>query len=109
MPHELVPEPHAVSDLEAHAVAAESFLRSIASRHRLMVLCLLVEGEMSAGELARRLGLAQPNLSRHLSMLREEGLVATRREATTIHYRIASDRARVMLQTLHVMFCAAPG
>jgi DNA-binding transcriptional ArsR family regulator len=94
------------SDLEEHAVAAESFLRSIANRHRLMVLCSLVEGEISAGELSRRLGLTQSNLSRHLGTLREEGLVATRREATTIYYRIASDRVRTILQTLHSMFCA---
>ena len=96
------------SELEAHAAAAESFLRSIANRHRLMVLCSLVEGEISAGELSRRLGLTQSNLSRHLGTLREEGLVATRREATTIYYRIASDRVRTILQTLHGMFCAGP-
>lgn len=96
------------SALEAHAAAAESFLRSIANRHRLMVLCSLIEGEISAGELSRRLGLTQSNLSRHLGTLREEGLVATRREATTIHYRIDSDRVRTILQTLHGMFCAGP-
>ena len=100
-----VVEADAASELEAHAVEAESFLRSIANRHRLMVLCALAEGEISAGELSRRLGLTQSNLSRHLGTLREEGLVATRREATTIHYRIASDRVRTILQTLHVMFC----
>ena len=96
------------SELEAHAAAAESFLRSIANRHRLMVLCLLVEGEISAGDLSRRLELTQSNLSRHLSTLREEGLVATRREATTIYYRIASDRVRTILETLHGMFCTGP-
>ena len=69
----------------------------------------LVEGEISAGDLSRRLGLTQSNLSRHLGTLREEGLVATRREATTIYYRIASDRVRTILQTLHGMFCAGPG
>ena len=97
------------AELEAHAAAAESFLRSIANRHRLMVLCSLIEGEISAGELSRRLGLTQSNLSRHLGTLREEGLVATRREATTIYYRIASDRVRTILQMLHGMFCAGPG
>lgn len=96
-------------DLQAQAAAAESFLRSIASRHRLMVLCLLLEGEISAGELSRRLDLTQSNLSRHLATLRGQGLVATRREATTIHYRIASDRVRAILLTLHGMFCADTG
>ncbi|KAA5611339.1 helix-turn-helix transcriptional regulator [Rhodovastum atsumiense] len=96
--------------MEAHAAAAEAFLRSIANRHRLMVLCTLIEGEVSAGDLSRRLGLTQSNLSRHLGTLREEGLVATRREATTIYYRIASDRVRTILQVLYDMFCAGkPG
>lgn len=94
--------------MEAGAAEAEAFLRSLASRHRLMILCALVEGERSAGDLGRRLGLTQSNLSRHLAMLREEGLVATRRERTTIHYRIASERVRPILAELYRLFCAAP-
>lgn len=109
MPQQDVIEAPPASALEAHAAAAESFLRSIANRHRLMVLCTLVEGEVCAGELSRRLGLTQSNLSRHLGTLRDEGLVATRREATTIYYRIDSDRVRTILQTLHGMFCAGSG
>jgi DNA-binding transcriptional ArsR family regulator len=96
------------AQLEASAAEAEAFLRSLASRHRLMVLCSLLDGEVSAGELGRRLGLTQSNLSRHLAMLREEGLVATRREGTTIHYRIASERVRPILAELYRLFCAAP-
>ena len=97
------------AQMEASATEAEAFLRSIASRHRLMVLCSLIDGEMRAGELGRRPGLTQSNLSRHLSMLREEGLVATRRERTTIHYRIASERVRPILAELYRLFCAPPG
>jgi DNA-binding transcriptional ArsR family regulator len=96
------------AQMEASAAEAEAFLRSIASRHRLMVLCSLLEGEVSAGELGRQLGLTQSNLSRHLSMLREEGLVATRRDRTTIYYRIASERVRPILAELYRLFCAAP-
>jgi DNA-binding transcriptional ArsR family regulator len=101
-------DPAAAAELEAHAGEAESFLRSVANRHRLMVLCTLMDGEIPAGELGRRLGLSQSNLSRHLATLREEGLVATRREATTIHYRVASDRVLAILRTLQGMFCDAP-
>ncbi|MBN8891133.1 MAG: transcriptional regulator [Acetobacteraceae bacterium SCN 69-10] len=103
-----VVQPSAAIEIEAHAEEAEAFLRSIANRHRLMVLCTLTEGEIPAGELGRRLGLTQSNLSRHLSTLREEGLVATRREGTTIHYRIASGRVQTILETLHAMFCVRP-
>lgn len=94
--------------LEARASEAEAFLRSLASRHRLMILCLLVEGEMSVGELGDRLALTQSNLSRHLGMLREEGLVAARREGTFIRYRVASPRVRSMLAELSRLFCANP-
>lgn len=96
------------AQMEAGAAEAEAFLRSLASRHRLMILCSLVEGERAAGELGRQLGLTQSNLSRHLAMLREEGLVATRRERTTIHYRIASERVRPILAELYRLFCAVP-
>lgn len=94
------------AELEASAAEAEAFLRSLASRHRLMILCCLTQGEASVGELVRCLGLTQSNLSRHLAMLREEGLVATRREGVLIHYRIASDRVRPILAELYRMFCA---
>ena len=89
----------------ARAEAAEAFLRSLASRHRLMILCSLLQEEVSVGELAHRLELSQSNLSRHLGMLREEGLVAARREGTVIHYRIVADRVIPILTELYRMFC----
>ena len=92
--------------LRKRAGEAEAFLRSLASRHRLMILCTLLDGERSVGELVRRLGLTQSNLSRHLAMLREEGLVATRREGTVIYYRIGSERVRPILAELYRLFCA---
>ena len=92
--------------LEERAGEAEAFLRSLASRHRLMILCSLLEGELSVGDLGRRLSLTQSNLSRHLATLRDEGLLGTRRERTTIFYRIASDRVLPILTELYRMFCA---
>ena len=91
--------------MEARAAEAEAFLRSLASRHRLLILCrLVVQGENSVGELVRALGLTQSNLSRHLAMLREEGLVATRREGVVIYYRIGSERVRPILTELCRLF-----
>jgi len=91
--------------LAAQAGRAAEFLRSVASRHRLMILCMLLEGEMSVGELAERLELNQSNLSRHLATLREEEIVATRRDGTAIYYRIASDRVKPIMVRLYDMFC----
>ena len=92
--------------LEEKAGEAEAFLRSLASRHRLMILCSLLEGELSVTELGYRLGLTQSNLSRHLATLRGEGLVGTRRASTTIYYRIASERVLPILAELYKLFCA---
>jgi ArsR family transcriptional regulator len=86
--------------------AAAAFLRSIASQHRLMILCTLIDGERSAGDLAEQLGLIPSNLSQHLAKLRREQLVAARREGTVIYYRLNSDRVEPMLRQLYRMFCA---
>jgi DNA-binding transcriptional ArsR family regulator len=91
-------------DLEARAAEAEAFLRSLASRHRLMILCSLVEGEQPAGELGRRLRLAPSNLSRHLAGLRAQALVAARREGSVVFYRIASARVQPILTELCRLF-----
>lgn len=95
-------------EMASAAAEAEAFLQSLASRHRLMILCRLLEGEMSVGALNERLRLTPSNLSRHLAMLRDEGLVATRRDGTTIHYRIASERVRPILSELYQLFCNGP-
>jgi ArsR family transcriptional regulator, virulence genes transcriptional regulator len=97
---------HDLKKLKERADEAAAFLRSLASRHRLMVLCSLVDREQSSGELAQSVGLSPSNLSQHLAVLREERLVATRRERTTIYYRIASTRVRPLLEELYWLFCA---
>jgi DNA-binding transcriptional ArsR family regulator len=94
--------------LNEKAGEAEAFLRSLASRHRLMILCSLLDGELSVTDLGARLGLTQSNLSRHLATLRDEGLLGTRRERTTIFYRITSERVLPILAELYQLFCAEP-
>ncbi len=95
--------------LEEKAGEAEAFLRSLASRHRLLILCSLLGAELSVGELGSRLAMTQSNLSRHLAMLRDEGLVGARRERTKIYYRITSERVLPILAELYRMFCADAG
>jgi len=93
------------AQLAARARQAADFLRSLANEHRLLILCALVEGERSVGELAARLGITQPNASQHLFKLKSEGVVATRRAGQTIYYRLASDRIAPLIMQLHAMFC----
>lgn len=91
--------------MAAGAEAAAQFLRTLASPHRLMILCTLAQGELPVNALADRLGLAQPNVSQHLFKLKAEGLVAARREAQTVYYRLASDSVRPIIEHLYRMFC----
>ena len=88
-----------------HSAEAARFLRAIANDSRLMVLCRLVEGEQSVGQLQARVPLSQSALSQHLAVLRREGLVATRRESQNIYYSLDDERARQVLPVLYEMFC----
>ncbi|TXH51927.1 MAG: ArsR family transcriptional regulator [Cellvibrionales bacterium] len=92
--------------MAAHADEAAQWLRSLANPHRLMILCLLGEGELSVGALNAALPLSQSALSQHLAVLRAEGLVQTRREAQSIYYRVPEGPALQILQVLHRTFCA---
>ncbi|MGE4072247.1 MAG: ArsR/SmtB family transcription factor [Lysobacterales bacterium] len=88
------------------AGAAARLLKALANEHRLLVLCHLLEGERSVGQLNAELDLSQSALSQHLAVLREDGLVATRRESQTIYYRVASDAVSTVLTALHGIYCA---
>lgn len=96
-----------LADLEQHAGDAERLLRALANRHRLMLLCALVDGELSVGALNERVNLSQSALSQHLAVLREDGLVQTRREAQTIYYSVPDGPALQIVSILHSTYCCA--
>lgn len=91
------------------ALEATDFLKALANQNRLLILCHLAEGEKSVTELETLLGIRQPTLSQQLARLREEDLVATRREAKTIYYSLASTEAGLVIQLLYKMFCERDG
>lgn len=95
-------------ELAMHADSASGLLKCLANPKRLMILCALAEGELSVSALNRRIALSQSALSQHLAVLRTEGLVHTRRDAQTIHYRIAPGPALEVIQVLHQHFCCVP-
>jgi DNA-binding transcriptional ArsR family regulator len=92
--------------MEAAADQASELLKALSNRHRLLIICQLIDGERSVGELAQFLDLRDSTVSQHLALLRKDGLVAARRDAQTIYYSIASDPAREVLKTLYQVFCA---
>lgn len=92
--------------MERAADQASELLKALANRHRLLIICQLIDGERSVGELAEFLSLRDSTVSQHLALLRKDGLVSARREAQTIFYSIASEPAREVLKTLYQAFCA---
>ena len=99
-----------VDRFSRHAAEAVGLLKALASEPRLLVLCYLAEaGETSAGDLTEQVGLSQSALSQHLAKLREEGLVATRREAQMVFYRVCDPKAERLLALLHDLYCPELG
>jgi len=97
---------HGMAKLEQRAAEAARMLKLMANENRLLILCRLVtEREMAVGEIAQAVGLSQSALSQHLARMREEGLVATRREAQTVFYRIADPDTRRVLALLKNIYC----
>ncbi|SFN04292.1 ArsR/SmtB family transcription factor [Dokdonella immobilis] len=95
-------------DMASHADEAATLLKTLAHPARLLVLCQLVEGEASVGELQPLTGLSMSALSQHLAVLRERNLVSTRREAQTIHYSLAEGPAASVLAVLYGTYCGDP-
>ncbi|AZC24748.1 MULTISPECIES: metalloregulator ArsR/SmtB family transcription factor [Pseudomonas] len=87
------------------AQKAASLLRAISNEYRLQVLCLLIEqGEITVGGLLQRISLSQSALSQHLAKMREEGLVAFRRESQTLYYRIDNPDVEKIIATLKSIY-----
>ena len=94
-----------IARMADNAKRASDFLKALAHESRLMMLCILAEGEKSVSELEDHLGLRQPTVSQQLARLRADGLVTTRRDGKTIYYSIASDDARTIVGALYDVFC----
>src|SRR6266567_7976216 len=92
--------------MQSAAGEATELLKSLANPNRLLILCQLIDGERSVGELAAFLGVRDSTVSQHLALLRKDGLVQARRDAQTIYYAIASDPAREVLKVLYQVYCA---
>ncbi len=88
-----------------HADSATRQLKALANVNRLMILCILCEGELSVTELNERVNISQSALSQHLAKLRDDKIVTTRRESQTIYYSIADGVAKGIIEVLHRYYC----
>jgi DNA-binding transcriptional ArsR family regulator len=91
--------------MAANADQAEKFVKQFANKNRLMILCVLTEGELSVGELNQKIPLSQSALSQHLAKLRDAGLVETRRDSQTIFYRLDDPNVISVITSLYEIFC----
>lgn len=91
--------------MRRNATAAVNLLKGLANESRLMIMCVLSEGEISVGQLNERIQLSQSALSQHLAVLREQNLVQTRRESQTIYYSLSDSAAMDIIELLHDVYC----
>lgn len=98
-------QPPILKQMQAAARDASALLKVLSHPDRLQLLCQLSQGEYCVSELETLVGLGQPSLSQQLGVLRQEGLVETRRAGKQIYYKIISDDAMAVLQVLYQRFC----
>jgi DNA-binding transcriptional ArsR family regulator len=97
----------ALDTMAENAQEAEQFLKQLANKNRLMILCSLLDGEISVSELNEQVPISQSALSQHLAKLRDAGFVDTRRESQTIFYSLSDQRVKTVIENLYGMFCKA--
>ncbi len=98
-------KPQGPDAIREHADAATRQLKALSNVNRLMILCILCEGELSVTELNDRIDISQSALSQHLAKLRDDEIVKTRRESQTIYYSISNGVAKDIIQVLHDHYC----
>ena len=84
---------------------ASQLLSAMSNEKRLMILCQLVDGELTVGELAERLGVRQSTVSQHLALLKRDGFVESRRDAQSQFYSLSGTEARAVIQALYNLYC----
>src|SRR3546814_11825764 len=97
-----------IQEMQAAADRATDLLKALASRNRLLLLCHLLDGEKSVGELARLLEVRDPAVSQQLALLRKDGLVRTRRQGQTVYDGLARPEAPKVIETLYALSSRPP-
>ena len=97
------------AEMASRAGEVANLLKTLSHPARLMIVCTLVEGEYSVGELEEKLDIHQPHLSQHLTVLRGSGIVETRRDGKQIFYSLTEEKAAQLVAALYDIFCVKEG
>src|SRR5690606_14557585 len=89
-----------------NSAKAVKLLKAVSNERRLLILCHLLEKELSVGEMNEKLELSQSALSQHLALLRKHKLVKTRKEAQTVYYSLSSTEAEALIALMHKLYCS---
>ena len=104
----LTPDLERIGDMHAHAAEAAGLLKVLGNEQRLLILCNLLEKPLSVRELNERVPLSQSALSQHLALLREAGMVETRRESQSIFYSLPAGPVTRVMALLQDLYCSVP-
>ncbi len=94
-----------IKEMAENARAAAALLKQLSNEHRLLILCLLMDSELSVGDIHKQTELSQSSLSQHLGSLRDAGLVKTRRESQSIYYSLDGEESIQIIEALHKIYC----
>ncbi|WP_299074335.1 metalloregulator ArsR/SmtB family transcription factor [uncultured Paraglaciecola sp.] len=94
-----------LNQIKTNATEAEAFLKMLANKNRLMILCSLIDKKCSVTELNQLVPLSQSALSQHLAALRKAELVSTQRQAQTIYYTVSDDKVKQIVEKMYEFFC----
>ena len=95
-----------LQDMLKNSAKAVKLLKAVSNERRLLILCHLLDGELSVGEMNEKLELSQSALSQHLALLRQHKLVKTRKAAQTVYYSLNSNVAEALIALLHKLYCS---
>ncbi|WP_019677095.1 ArsR/SmtB family transcription factor [Arsukibacterium perlucidum] len=95
-----------LNDMLDNSAQAVKLLKAVSNERRLIILCHLLEGELSVGDINDKLDLSQSALSQHLALLRRHKLVKTRKVAQTVYYRLSSEEAEKLIALMHKLYCS---
>jgi ArsR family transcriptional regulator, virulence genes transcriptional regulator len=103
-----LPDLDRIDEMHAHAADAARLMKALGNEQRLLILCNLLEQPLSVSEINERVQLSQSALSQHLALLREQGMVETRREAQSVYYSLPPGAVTRVMAVLQEIFCSTP-